>query len=348
MQIAKELLGYTKYNEPVSIYCLKNSSGSYVEVLDYGCSIRSICIPDKTGVLQDVCLGYQSLAEYENDKEYFGAAVGRCANLIANAVFALNNRQYLLDKNNGENHLHGGKNGFSFCLWNGTINNNTLVFTLTFAHMSDGYTGNLNMTITYEWTETNQLHITYEARSDQDTILNVTNHTYFNLNGTKNASILNHTLCVNADKITEVDNNLLPTGEYLSVENTPFDFRVAKPVGQGITDTHPQMIYAEGYDHNFVLNNPGYRKASVLYSPLTGIRMTCLTDQPGIQIYTGNGLCNCTGKNGETLEPRSGICLETQHYTNSINIPHFPSVILKANEDYRSTTTYAFDILHKP
>ena len=343
MPIKKKLFGQTINNESISLYCLKNSSGSYIEILDYGCRIRSICVPDKTGSLQDVCLGYQSFAEYENDQTYFGAAVGRCANLIANACFSLNNKQYHLDKNEGDNHLHGGKNGFSFCMWNGIIENNKLIFTHTFAHMSDGYPGNLKMKITYEWTENNQLHISYEAVSDKDTILNVTNHTYFNLNGAQNTSILNHNLWIDADKIIEVDHALLPTGNYMSVAETPFDFRIVKSIGKDIDATHSQLVYGCGYDHNFILQGTGYRKVATLYSPDTCIRMTCYTDQPGIQIYTSNGLDNCTGKYGETLGFRSGICLETQHYTDSIHIPNFPSVILKANETFYSKTTYSFD-----
>lgn len=345
MRITKELFGHTKHNEPVFLYCLKNTDGSYVEVLDYGCRIRSICVPDRTGGIKDICLGYQSLAEYENDNAYFGAAIGRCTNLIANAYFTLNETAYRLDKNDGNNHLHGGKKGFSFCLWNATVKNDKLIFMRTFPHMSDGYPGNLTMQITYEWTKNHQLHITYEAMSDRDTILNVTNHTYFNLNGSQDSSIQNHNLWINSDKITEVNSSLLPTGRFISVSETPFDFRILKSIGSDIDSAHLQLVYGCGYDHNFILKDSGYRKVATLHSPLSGIRMTCYTDQPGIQIYTANGLDNCIGKYGETLGFRSGICMETQHYTNAINIPEFPSIVLKANVAFHSKTTYTFDTL---
>lgn len=345
MNITKEFFGYTKDNKAVSLYKLKNSSGAYIELLDYGCRIRSICVPDKNGCLQDVCLGYKTLSEYENDDAYFGACVGRNVNLIYNAQFSLNGKLYKLDKNNGEHNHHGGKNGFSFSLWNGELSDNKVIFTRTVPDMSDGFPGNLNMQITYEWTEDNQLSISYEGISDKDTILSVTNHTYFNLNGGAHPSILNHKLCIDAEEITELNTDLISTGEFLSVNNTPFDFRNFETITKGINSKHYQIVYGDGYDHNFVLNNSGYRKAAELFSPDTNICMTCYTDQPGLQIYTANDLPKRNGRYGETLLDRSGICLETQHYVNSINIPHFPSIVLKANEKFYSKTTFAFSVL---
>lgn len=345
MQFTKNTFGYTKGNDLVSLYHLENSSGSYIEVLDYGCRFRSICVPDKNGVLQDVCLAYPRLSDYETDDAYFGAAVGRCANLIHNAHFSLNGKTYLLDKNDGSNHLHGGKYGFSFCFWNGAYEDGKLIFTRHFPDQADGYPGNLDVKISYGWTEDNRLNITYEAVSDKDTIFNVTNHTYFNLEGAASASVLEHELWLASSSITEVMDGLLPTGNYLPVEGTPFDFRIPKLIGKDINDEHEQLTYGCGYDHNFVLKGDGFRKAAILQSPNSGIRMTCYTDQPGIQVYTSNGLEHCKGKYGETLEPRSGICLETQHYTNSIQIPAFPSVVLKANTAFLSNTTYAFDTI---
>lgn len=345
MKITNELFGYTKENQPVLLYRLENSNGAYIEIINYGCRIRSILVPDKNGTLQDVCLGYKTLSEYENDDAYFGAAIGRCANIISNAKFTLNNKLYHLDKNSGDHHNHGGEKSFSFCIWDTEVLDDKLVFSHIFPDMSDGYPGNLNMQITYEWTENNQLHIDYQGVSDQDTILNVTNHTYFNLNGTHPSSVLNHKLWIDADKITEVDSNLIPTGEYISVEKTPFNFRTIKTIEEGIDSTHNQIQYGMGYDHNFVLNGKGFHKVSTLYSPITKICVTCYTDQPGIQIYTANELTKRNGKYGEILSQNSGICMETQHFANAINIPAFPTIELKKNQIFKSNTSYYFDVI---
>ena len=358
MIFTKKLFGYTHNGLPVSLYHLENTAGAYIEVLDYGCRIRSICVPDKKGRLRDVCLGYASLAEYENDVEYFGAAVGRCCNLIRGACFRLNDKTYFLDANDGSNHLHGGPEGFSFLHWNCVYQDNKLIFRRFIPDLSDSYPGNLNMQITYEWTEENCLNIRYEGICDTDTILNVTNHSYFNLDGTdevstaqtgaiapKTSSVLHHELCINSAAITEIGEGLLPTGNFLPVEGTPFDFRRPKPIGRGIEADHVQLTHGSGYDHCFALDGQGFRKAAILQSPESGIRMTCYTDQPGIQIYTANGLTPCRDKYGEVLLPGSGICLETQHFTDAVHIPAFPDVVLRAGEQYVSETSYCFDIL---
>lgn len=344
MPITKELFGHTKENQPVFLYTIRNSTGAYIEIMNYGCRIRSIFVPDKNSLLQDICLGYKTFLEYENDDDYFGASVGRCVNLIENAKFSLNGKTYQLDRNNGNHNHHGGKKGFSFSLWDAKALDNKLIFSRTVPDMSDGFPGTLKMQITYEWTEDNELIINYEGVSDKDTVLNVTNHTYFNLNGAGNPSVLNHNLWINSDKITELDTGLLPTGEYISVNKTPFDFRVQKSIAQDIDSTHYQIKFACGYDHNFVINGKGYRKAAIMYSPDTKIRLTCYTDQPGMQIYTANELTDRSGKYEETLCKNSGVCMETQHFTNAINIPHFPSVLLKKNHIFNSTTSYIFDI----
>ena len=350
MIFSKELFGYAQKKQPVFLYHLENAAGAYIEVLDYGCRIHSICVPDKYGKLRDVCLGYATLAEYENDSEYFGAAVGRCCNLISDANFSLHQQHYFLDTNSGCNHLHGGQNGFSFLHWDCTPQENKLIFSRSIPHLSDGYPGNLKMQITYQWTEDNCLNICYEGICDTDTILNVTNHTYFNLNGTNTDSttgntVLNHELCIHSRFITEVGENLLPTGRFLPVEHTPFDFRSFKLISKDIASDNMQILYGEGYDHCFLLEGEGFRKAATLQSRSSGIRMTCYTDQPGIQIYTANGLAPRPGKYGETLLPRSGICLETQHFTDAVHIPAFPSVVLPAGEQFLSRTTYCFDTL---
>ena len=345
MNTTKEFFGYTKDNQEVSLYTLKNSTGAYVEVLDYGCRIRSICVPDKNGNLQDVCLGYKTFLEYENDDVYFGAAIGRCTNLIYNAEFSLNDKLYKLDKNNGEHNHHGGTKGFAFCVWNTKLLDNKVVFTRIFPDMSDGFPGTLIMYVTYEWTEDNELIISFEGVSDKDTILSVTNHTYFNLNGGQHESILNHKLYIDADEITEIDAGHVPTGKYLSVENTPFDFRNLESIGKNIDSSHYQIVNGSGYDHNFVLNGSGYRKVAELVSPSSNISMTCYTDQPGLQIYTSNSVTQRIGRYDENIAERSAVCLETQHFVNSINIPNFPNVVLKANEKFYSKTAFAFGVV---
>ena len=300
------------------IFTIKNKSGAFIEVLNYGCRIRRICVPDREGYLRNVCLGYENPSAYQHDTEYYGAVVGRCCNLISNAGFHLNNTHYSLAANAGAHHLHGGPNGFSFLNWDTVKQGNKLIFRRLIPDLSDGYPGNLQMKVTYEWTENNCLNIYYEGNCDADTVLNVTNHTYFNLTGTgkafsSNKDVLQHELCIHADYITEVNEELLPTGNFLPVPETCYDFHSLRPISQE-------------YDHNFVLNGQGFRKAAVLQSPESGIRMTCYTVQPGIQLYTAGG-----------------ICLETQHFTDAVHIPEFPSVILKAGETFVSQTSYCFD-----
>lgn len=344
MKFMKKAFGHTKQNFPVSLYLLENADGSCLEIMDYGCRIRRLCVPDRNGKLIDVCLGYEEFPEYEADTAYLGAAVGRCANLIRNAEFSLNGQTYLLDKNDRSHHLHGGQNGFSSCLWNGTYENEKLIFSRHIPHLSDGYPGNLDVRICYEWTVSNELHISYEAVSDRDTLFNVTNHTYFNLEGTESSSVLEHRLCIASSAITEIEPDLIPTGNFLPVAGSPFDFRTAKAIGKDINAENPQLAYGCGYDHTFVLDGQGFRKAAVLYSPSSGIRMTCYTDQPGIQIYTANDLNVCKGKYGKPLKPRSAVCLETQHLNDAVHIPQFPSIILKAGVPFHSLTSYLFDV----
>ncbi len=343
MQFYKNTFGYTSKKEPVSLYRLENSSGAYLEVSDYGCRIRSICVPDRNGVLRDVCLGYPEISDYETDSAGLGAAIGRHANRIGGASFSLNGREYPLEKNDGKNHLHGGSNGFAFRIWNTQYKDGTLVFTQTFSQEEDGFPGTLTMKLTYEWTETNRLSITYEALSDQDTVYNVTNHTYFNLEGYESRSVLNHILWINASSITENDSESIPTGRILPVEDTPFDFRQKKTIGQDIEKEHIQLTYGSGYDHNFILGGSGLRPAAILESPFSGIRMTCSTDQPGMQLYTANFLGDCKGKYGEDFCPRNSVCLETQHFPDAVHHPDFPSVILKAREPFTTTTWYEFE-----
>ena len=343
MQATKRTFGKTKDGETISLYRLENSSGAHIEVMDFGCRIRSICVPDKNGVLTDVCLGYLTAEDYEADDCSLGAAVGRYANRIGGASFSLNGKTYSLEKNDGNNSLHGGSKGFAFRMWQGECADNKIIFTRKFPDLEDGFPGTLSMRITYEWTEDNRLFLTYEGVCDQDTVINVTNHAYFNLEGYESRTILNHQLQLFSSAITENDPESIPTGRTLPVEGTPFDFRVPKPVGQDIDRDDTQLSYGGGYDHNFILDGEGFRKAAVLTAPKTGIRMTCYTDQPGIQIYTANMMKPHTGKYGEEFTYRGSICLETQHFPNTPNLPEFPSATLKAGEIFSTTTWYAFD-----
>ena len=343
MQATKNTFGYTKDGEEISLYRLENSGGAHIDLIDFGCRIRRICVPDKNGVLTDVCLGYLSSKDYETDDCSLGAAVGRYANRIGGASFSLNGKTYSLGKNDGNNSLHGGSKGFAFRMWKGECADNKVIFTRRFPDMEDGFPGNLAMRITYEWTEDNRLFITYEGICDQDTVLNVTNHAYFNLEGYESRSVLDHELWLFSSAITENDAESIPTGRIIPVEGTPFDFRTPKTIGQDINKNDVQLTYGGGYDHNFVLDGEGFRKAAVLTAPKTGIRMTCYTDQPGIQVYSANMMKPHTGKYGEEFCYRGSICLETQHFPNSANIPEFPSVVVKAGELFTTTTWYTFD-----
>lgn len=342
MIYTKQFFGETKDKEPVHLYRLENYNGASVEFTDYGYRIRSICVPDKTGVLRDVCLGYSTIAGYEADCASLGAAIGRHANRIGKAAFTLNGKTYFLEKNDGQNHLHGGRRGFAFRVWNETQQEHKIIFSRMFPDGEDGYPGNLHMKITYEWSDKSVLSITYEAISDQDTVYNVTNHAYFNLEGQGSCSVLNHQLQIFASAITENDSESIPTGKILPVDGTPFDFRSTKEIGRDIEKENTQLLFGMGYDHNFILEGKGFRKAAILTAPSSGIQMTCFTDQPGLQLYTANYLKDCKGKYGDIFSPRNSVCLETQHFPNAVNCPSFPSVVLKANKAFVTKTCYAF------
>jgi len=345
MNITKNTFGSTKNNEPCATYRMQNESGAYLDFTDYGCRIQSICVPDKDGNLVDVNLGYRTLKEYEEDTFFLGAAIGRHANRIGGASFTLNGKTYELEKNNHENHLHGGSVAFHNQVWETTLDGNKAVMYRKSPDGESGYPGNLDVWISYEWTEDNTLHIIYEAACDQDTVLNVTNHAYFNLEGCQEHSILEQELQIFSSEITENDEYCLPTGVILPVENTPFDFRELKAIGQDINSDHKQIACFGGYDHNFILEGESYRKVAVLQSKNNGIKMTCFTDQPGIQIYTSNFSAPLNEKNGVSNISQASVCLETQHFPNATNISEFPSVILKAGTKFISKTSYSFETI---
>lgn len=342
MKISKGAFGITKDGENISIYHMENANGAYVEITDYGCRLVKIAVPNREGVLTDVCLGYDVLADYERDTAYLGAVCGRYANRIKDGRFSLNGKTYQLAINNGANHLHGGLVGYSARLWEVSEQDDKLSFTLHSADGEEQYPGNLVLTVTYGWSEDNELSILYEASTDADTIFNVTSHGYFNLNGEGVGDVLSHELYIDADQITELDDSQAPTGVFLPVDGTPFDFRTMHSVGQMIDSKYEQLHKFGTYDHNFVINGTGFREAAVLQSKETGIRMTCFTDQPGLQMYVANQANDLSGKGGKTYERRSSICLETQHFPDAINHDNFPSTVLTPDEPFRSKTLYHF------
>lgn len=327
-------------------YTLTNKKGMTVKILDYGGTVTDIITPDKNGEPGDVILGYDSLGGFlQKDNPYFGAIVGRYANRIANAQFSLNGKTYHLAANNDVNSLHGGWKGFDKQIWKvksfePTGNEKSLSLEYKSKDGEEGYPGNLTADVTYTLTDNNELKISYNATTDQATPINLTNHSYFNLSAGKDSNILNHVLMLNADKYTEVNDKLIPTGRLPDVKGTAMDFRKAKRVGQDI-DKVPG-----GYDHNFVLNrkNDSLDLAASVYDPTSGRYLEVFTTQPGIQFYTGNFLNGLKGRTGKIYEKHAALCLETQHFPDSPNQPSFPNTILKPGETFNQETVYKFSV----
>ena len=311
-------------------YTLRNDLGFEVTIITYGGAIVSLKVPDRNGVFGDIVLGFETLEEYVNNPLYFGALVGRYANRIARGRFSLNGLEYQLPCNNGVNHLHGGFKGFDKRVWNASEDGNVLHLSYFSKDGEEGYPGNLTAYVDYSL-RANELSIEYRATTDRDTIVNLTNHSYFNLRGA--GTILDHELMLSADSFTPVDEGLIPTGEIRLVEGTRMDFRKSRPIDSG------------GYDHNFVLNdwNGSLRSAARVYEPTSGRLMEILTTQPGIQFYSGNFLDGSYGgKYGFVYEKYAALCLEPQHFPDSPNHPNFPSTILHAGEEYHETTILQF------
>ncbi len=342
--VSESLFGETANGGKVHKIRITNSIGAYIDLLNYGGTITAIQVPDRNNQLTDVCLGYDTLREYEQNDGYLGAAIGRVANRIKDGRFVLNGSEYSLACNDGSNHLHGGNRGFDKYVWDyEIINENSIVLSRTSAHMEEGYPGNLDVKITYTFDDENGLSIAYKAISDRDTIVNLTNHTYFNMDGESSGSILDTELLINADYLTEIGANLIPTGKLIEVEGTSFDFRKFKSIGSDINSDHPQMVAGKGYDHNFALNHRDINKlAAKLYSKKTGICMSVYTDMPGIQFYSGNMLTKRKGKGTSRYGLRGGLCLETQYFPNAIGCPSFDSPVLRAGKCFESTTRYVF------
>jgi aldose 1-epimerase len=338
--------GKTKQKEENQLYVLKNANGMEVSITNFGARIVSIIVPDKDGNPQDVVLGFDNIDGYLNNKTDFGAAIGRYGNRIAKGQFSLDGTPYQLTVNNGVNSLHGGTTGFQYQLFDiQSIDSQTVECTYFSPDGDNGYPGNLQVKVTYQLREDNALAIAYEATTDKPTVINLTNHSYFNLSGNPENTISDHILFLNADRFTPVDSALIPTGEIAGVENTAFDFTTPAEIGKRIDDASQQMQFGMGYDHNWVFraSNTVDSLACRVSCPLTGICMDVYTTEPSVQFYTGNFLDGTlTGKNNIVYQKRTGLCLETQHYPDSPNHPDFPSTRLNPGEKYTSRTVYKF------
>ncbi len=348
--IDKSEYGLTPERELISKYSLKNKNGMEVDIINFGGIITTIKVPNKDGVFQNVVLNLASLDQYLTINPFFGVIVGRYGNRIAKGKFSLDGIEYSLAKNNGENHLHGGAKGFDKVVWTATeeLSNSSASIKLTYLSkdMEEGYPGNLKTVVTYTLDNENILGVTYEATTDKTTIVNLTQHSYFNLSGDFSKTILDHEVNIGADQFIPVDEKLIPLGNLAEVANTPFDFRTPKSVGQDIDNFEDeQIIRGKGYDHCWVLNdqNTGVRLSASAYHAESGRLMEVYTDEPGMQLYTGNFLNGTVPRpDGGSYGYRSGICFETQHYPDSPNRPNFPSVVLNPGEQYISNTVFKF------
>jgi aldose 1-epimerase len=350
--IEKRTFGAVEGGQQVDLYTLRNQSGMEVSITNYGGAVVSLKVPDRTGKLGDVVLGYDNLQGYVNDKSYFGAIIGRYANRIAHARFTLGGASYSLAKNDGDNELHGGTRGFNKRIWTAKdISGNdgeALELTYYSKDAEEGYPGNLTVTVTYTLTPKNELKIEYQATTDKETVVNLTNHSYFNLSGQGNGDILNHRLTIHAQEFSPVDPTLIPGPESRSVRGTPFDFTQAEAIGARINQDDQQLKFGRGYDHNWILNPRGVHPLSLaaeVWEPQSGRALEVWTTEPGLQFYSGNFLDGTIrGKEGKVYAHRAGFCLETQHFPDSPNHPAFPSTVLEAGQHFHSMTVYKFSV----
>ena len=330
------------------LYVLKNKNNLEASFTNYGARIISLLVPDKKGELIDVVVGLSSVGQYQASTEpYFGATIGRFGNRIAKGKFTLDNKSYTLFTNNGLNTLHGGKKGFQDVVWDARqIDGHTIEFTYLSKDMEEGYPGNLNVKVNYTLTDDNELKMEYEAITDKKTVINLTNHAFFNLNGEGSGNILNHLVQINADRYTPVDNTLIPSGKLESVEGTPFDFRKPETIGARIETDNIQLKNGKGYDHNYVLNSTkggGLNHAATAWGDKSGIVMEVHTLEPGIQLYSGNFMqSKNTFKGGSKDDFRTAFCMETQHFPDSPNQPSFPTTVLNPLDIYKTSSVYKF------
>lgn len=332
----------THEGREIFTFSMENNSGNVVTVMNYGATITGITVPDRDGRPGDVTLGFDTFEGYLNDNPFFGCTVGRFANRIAKGTFTLNAKEYKLACNeNPYSHLHGGSAGFDKKVWDAEIKGDKLVMTYVSADGEEGYPGELTAVVTFSWSDDNELSIEYSASADKDTIINLTNHSYFNLTGAE-TDILDHELMLESTHFTPVDEHLIPTGKRAAVEGTPFDFTSARKLGERIGSDHPQMKLGGGYDHNFIINGEGLRLAARIYEERSGRVLEVFSDQPAAQIYTSNMMEDINGK--KHYSRRFGVCVETQNYPDAINHDEFPSCILRVGETYYTTTKFRFSV----
>ena len=354
----KTSFGNMKDGREVSLYTIENANGMKAALTDIGATLVSLLVKDRRGIERDMVLGHVDATGYEDGHGSIGGTVGRFANRIGGGRFTLNGRTYELTRNNGPNTLHGGCDPFTKRLWNAAdVSKSSVTFTLKSPDGDQGFPGNMEISVAYSLDDEDTLHIDYAAKSDLDTPLNLTNHSYFNLAGTvaidpedlnhpvgETPGVLDQIAWINAVSFTPNDDNSLPTGEIRQVAGTPFDFRIPKALGVDIAADYNQLAYGSGYDHNFVIDGEGYREAAALFCEKTGIRMTVMTDLPGMQLYTANHLKDEPGKYGDVYMPRCAVCFETQFFPDAVNREDFPGGVLRAGEVYRSRTSYKFEI----
>ena len=353
MKIDKIQFGKTIDGIDVEQYIMSNNKGMEISIIDYGGIITSWTAADKKGDYKDIVLGFNTLAEYEAETPYFGALIGRYSNRIAEGKFNLEGQEYTLAVNNGVNHIHGGLKGFDKVVWDAKtiLNDSTVSLELSYLSkdMEEGYPGNLKAKVTYTLNNEDELSVIYEATTDKPTIVNLTQHSYFNLTADFNQDILGHEIVINANSYLPVDDTLIPTGEFREVNKTPFDFRKSKAIGKQINDENAQLEIGNGYDHCWVLNDQdkGLRFVASAYEAVSGRLLEVYSDKPGIQFYTGNFLDGTLPtKSKGTYQIRTGFCLETQHYPNSPNQDNFPSVILNSGNKYKSKTVFRLSTLY--
>jgi aldose 1-epimerase len=346
-RVTSETWGTLQSGAKVDLFTLTNKNGMEARITNYGGIIVSLKVPDKTGKLADVVLGFDSLGEYENKNPFFGCITGRYANRIGNAAFKIDGTEYKVTANSGKNHIHGGKTGFDKKLWKASKITKSSAVGVAMKYRSpageEGFPGTLDCTVTYLLTDDNALEIDYTATTDAPTVVNLTNHSYFNLAGEGSGDVLKHELMIPAESFTPTDNDLITTGEIASVIGTPLDFTSPHRIGERIGAAYKPLIQGKGYDHNFVLSGSGMKLAARVREPKSGRVMEVRTTEPGVQLYTANHT-NTTGKGGHAYKPRSAFCLETQRFPDSPNKPAFPSAILRPGDTYQHTTEFKFSI----
>ena len=345
MGVVKEKFGTTKCGKDVYAYILSNANGMQAKVINFGANLISLLVPDQNGNLEDVVLGFDTLEGYYRNGSFFGATIGPSANRITGACFEIDGRQYQLDANDGENNLHSHiKEGYHKRVWDAAEGTDSVTFTLEGKDGEMGFPANKKITVTYSLSEENELKLSYHVSADANTIVNMTNHSYFNLAGHNAGRIEDHLLKINASCYTPVVAGAIPTGEVVPVEGTPLDFREMKPIGQDINADCEQLKLVLGYDHNFVIDNADgtLREIAQVEEPKSGRKMKVFTDLPGVQFYAGNCIAEEVGKDNATYGPRSGFCLETQFYPDNIHHPNFPQAIFGPDREYDYVTVYQF------